>query len=62
MAEEWEQNVAWFTNRYNLGSPTQFIRLPAASDNSSHASCSSGGDHLNCEQGSADHTTNEADK
>jgi len=47
------------TNRYNLGSPTQLIRLPAASDNSSHASCSSGGDHLNCEQGSADHTTNE---
>jgi len=28
MAEEWEQNVAWFTNRYNLGSPTQFIRHP----------------------------------
>ena len=30
-----------------------------SSDNSSHASCSSGGDQLNCEEGSADRTTNE---
>jgi len=30
-----------------------------SSDNSSHASCSTGGHHLNCEEGSADRTTNE---